>query len=148
MLGFLKELKSWVRVSPRSWDHVSVDTVVSALHHRITSAILLVCCALVSSRQYFGEPILCIQDGPDDNKPIPSNVLNTYCFITSTYTVVGPEGMVAFCPLPIQFCKILNPYPTAFPYGNGMVLHFYQQQESSTTKTVHKVINKGLKAYV
>ena len=42
----------------------------------------------------------------------------------------------------------INPYRTAFPYGNGMVLHFYQQQESSTTKTVHKVINKGLKAYV
>ena len=41
-----------------------------------------------------------------------------------------------------------SPYPTAFPYGNGMVLHFYQQQESSTTKTVHKVINKGLKTYV
>ena len=41
-----------------------------------------------------------------------------------------------------------NPYPTAFPYGNGMGLHFYQQQESSTTKTVHKVINKGLKTYV
>ena len=43
---------------------------------------------------------------------------------------------------------VFNPYPTAFPYGNGMVLHFYQQQESSTTKTVHKVINKGLKTYV
>ena len=43
---------------------------------------------------------------------------------------------------------IINPYPTAFPYGNDMVLHFYQQQESSTTKTVHKVINKGLKTYV
>jgi len=42
----------------------------------------------------------------------------------------------------------INPYPTVFPYGNGMVLHFYQQQESSTTKTVHTVINKGLKAYV
>ena len=41
-----------------------------------------------------------------------------------------------------------NPYPTAFPYGNGMVLHFYQQQESSTTKTVHKVINKRLKTHV
>ena len=50
---------------------------------------------------------------------------------------------------PSHFPKIhLNLYPTAFPYGNGMVLHFYQQQESSTTKTVHKVINKGLKAYV
>ena len=42
----------------------------------------------------------------------------------------------------------INPYPTAFPHGNGMVLHFYQQQESSTTKTVHKVINKGLEKYV
>ena len=42
----------------------------------------------------------------------------------------------------------VNPYPAAFSYGNGMVLHFYQQQESSTTKTVHKVINKGLKTYV
>ena len=44
--------------------------------------------------------------------------------------------------------KNIIPYPTAFPYGNGMVLHFYQQQESSTTKTVHNVINKGLKTYV
>ena len=41
--------------------------------------------------------------------------------------------------------QYINPYPTAFPHGNGMVLHFYQQQESSTTKTVHKVINKDLK---
>ena len=47
-------------------------------------------------------------------------------------------------------CLLLsdNPYPTAFPYGNAMVLHFYQQQESSTTRTVHKVINRGLKTYV
>ena len=43
---------------------------------------------------------------------------------------------------------VVNPYPTAFPYGNSMVLHFYQQQESSTTKTVHKAINKRLKTYV
>ena len=48
----------------------------------------------------------------------------------------------------IHFWVFFIPYPTGFPYGNGMVLHFYQQQGSSTTKTVHKVINKGLKAYV
>ena len=48
----------------------------------------------------------------------------------------------------LKSSETFNPYPTAFPYGNGMVLHFYQQQESSTTKTVHKVINKGLKTYV
>jgi len=49
--------------------------------------------------------------------------------------------------LPLKFQSI-NPYTTAFLYGNGMVLHFYQQQESSTNKTVHKAINKGLKTYV
>ena len=47
-----------------------------------------------------------------------------------------------------EMAVVINPYPTAFPYGNGMVLHLYQQQESSTTKTVHKIINKGLKTYV
>ena len=57
--------------------------------------------------------------------------------------ITSTSHCVTFC------CRwSLNPYPTAFPYGNGMVLHFYQQQESSTTKTVHKVINKGLKTYV
>jgi len=56
---------------------------------------------------------------------------------------------MAFNLIPIlNKLNAINPYPTAFPYGNGMVLHFYQQQESSTTQTVHKVINKGLKTYV
>ena len=71
-----------------------------------------------------------------------------------SYITIKPKAKHGF-PLSITvFFHILwgqqgiNPYPTAFPYGNGMVLHFYQQQESSTTKTVHKVINKGLKAYV
>ena len=57
-------------------------------------------------------------------------------FVVKTITLISDH----MCPF--------NPYPTAFPYGNGMVLHSYQQQESSTTKTVHKVINKGLKTYV
>ena len=58
---------------------------------------------------------------------------------------------LVLCKFSTRYPKInfgIIPYPTAFPYGNGMVLHFYQQQESSTTKTVHKVINKGLKTYV
>ena len=55
---------------------------------------------------------------------------------------------VCLADAPARWNRGINPYPTAFPYGNGMVLHFYQQQESSTTKIVHKVINKGLKTYV
>ena len=67
----------------------------------------------------------------------------------NTYSHPYCVQKVATLPSPYVLPRsTLNPYPTAFPYGNGMVLHFYQQQESSTTKTVHKVINKGLKTYV
>ena len=69
-------------------------------------------------------------------------VLDRTCFKVCT----GHDVFHSCCPGVLKRCDI--PYPTAFPYGNGMVLHFYQQQESSTTKTVHKVINKGLKTYV
>ena len=66
-----------------------------------------------------------------------------------TWVIALVDLMVCiFASLQKILMASLNPYPTAFPYGNGMVLHFYQQQESSTTKTVHKVINKGLKTYV
>ncbi|PSN42550.1 Innexin inx3 [Blattella germanica] len=94
MQAFLRQLKSRVGLSRPSLNHVIVDTLISTLHYRATSTLLLVCCALVSSRQYFGEPILCIQDVPGEYEaPIPSHVLNTYCFVTSTYTVVGPSGV-------------------------------------------------------
>ena len=84
-----------------------------------------------------------------------------YCDLISpprieTYVGLNIKFHLLFFPYFIQifiFSAVyievsIIPYPTTFPYGNGMVLHFYQQQESSTTKTVHKVINKGLKAYV
>ena len=72
--------------------------------------------------------------------PVPSSGFRNVVIVLST----GRNVKKSLLMLVISF----NPYPTAFPYGNGMVLHFYQQQESSTTKTVHRVINKRLKAYV
>ena len=71
-----------------------------------------------------------------------ASTLTTNTMERSPLKSYSRSGRQEFFPLPI------NPYPTAFPYGNVMVLHFYQQQESSTTKTLHKVINKRLKAYV
>ena len=63
--------------------------------------------------------------------------------VSNTGTLDSPKT-----PKITSYLASFNPYPTAFPYGNGMVLNFYQKQESSTTKTVHKFINKGLKTYV
>jgi hypothetical protein len=68
---------------------------------------------------------------------------NAYSILMGKVADKGPHGRHFH-----SYEDNINPYPTAFPYGNGMVLHFYQQQESSTTKTVHRVINKGLKTYV
>ena len=68
---------------------------------------------------------------------------------TSVRGIPDPRNPVVFASVLFSVTvRHINLYPTAFPYGNGMVLHFYQQQESSTTKTVHKVINKGFKTYV
>ena len=64
------------------------------------------------------------------------------------YENSGPAKYTARSRKSSEYSMGFNPYPKAFPYRNGMVLHFYRQQESSMTKTVHKVINKGLKAYV
>ena len=76
--------------------------------------------------------------------------LNIHWMIDGTLlsTVRMTAAVLAANACPNAPVSKINPYPTEFPYGNGMVLHFYQQQESSTTKTVHKVINKGLKTYV
>ena len=74
----------------------------------------------------------------DEPTPLCNKLINSWWCVYSEYSYVLVVCMFLF----------INPYPTAFPYGNGMVLHFYQQQESSMTKTVHKVINKGLKTYV
>ena len=72
---------------------------------------------------------------------------NVCCGALSFITIIDlPHASLIHSTSPQRL--LFNPYPTAFPYGNGMVLHFYQQQESSMTKTVHKVINKRLKAYV
>nr|CAD7424402.1 unnamed protein product [Timema monikensis] len=86
MLNFLGQLQG--RVKPRAPGHVRVDSRVSSLHHRATSVLLLTCCVLVCVRQYFGQPIHCVLDVTGDLAPIQEQVLNTYCFVTTTYTVV------------------------------------------------------------
>ena len=84
--------------------------------------------------------------------PPQKKILSVSCdvlksrYVLSSLSMKQKEAKPA-CNWSFEICENMwfNPYPTAFPYGNGMVLHFYQQRESSTTKTVHRIINKGLK---
>ncbi|XP_043500466.1 innexin inx7-like [Polistes fuscatus] len=75
-------LKDHVKIKV-SEDAASIDNIVFRLHYRVTFVALLVGSLLVSARQYVGEHIRCIAD-----TSIKLNVIETYCFFTSTFTVV------------------------------------------------------------
>jgi len=65
-------------------DETSIDNNVFRLHYKATVILLIAFSLLVTSRQYFGDPISCIQT--DD---IPSSIINQYCWIHSTFTLPG-----------------------------------------------------------
>lgn len=58
-----------------------VDNAVFHLHYRVTFVVFLISSILVTAKEYVGTPIQCI------SKTIPTNVLNTFCFIMSTFSV-------------------------------------------------------------
>lgn len=76
MLQVFSSLRSLLKI-----DAVCIDNTVFKLHYKATVIILVTFSLIVTSRQYIGDPIDCIVD------EIPLNVMDTYCWIYSTYTV-------------------------------------------------------------
>lgn len=68
-------------------DKAIIDNMIFRCHYRITSAILFVCCIIVTANNLIGDPISCINDGA-----IPNHVINTYCWITYTFTLPGQNA--------------------------------------------------------
>ena len=71
-------------------DSVSIDNNIFRLHYKGTMFVLVAFSILVTQKQYFGDPIDCIVD------KIPSDLMDTYCWIHSTYTIpalvdAGPD---------------------------------------------------------
>jgi len=62
---------------------ICIDNNVFRLHYKATFIVLVVASLLVTSRQYIGDPIDCIVE------EIPNNVMDTYCWIHSTFSVPG-----------------------------------------------------------
>ncbi|CAN7993210.1 unnamed protein product [Ixodes hexagonus] len=58
------------------------DNQIFRLHYKATSLLLLMFSILVTSTQYFGVPIDCIQ-----HDSVPANVIRTFCWIHSTFNV-------------------------------------------------------------
>lgn len=75
----LSSIKSLVKL-----DDYCIDNNVFRLHYKATFIFLIAFSLLVTSNQYFGDPIDCIQR--DD---VPPALLDTYCWIHSTFTLPG-----------------------------------------------------------
>ncbi|XP_065170306.1 innexin shaking-B isoform X3 [Atheta coriaria] len=79
MLDIFRGLKTLIKVS-----NLHIDCPVFRLHYSITVLILIAFSLIVTTRQYVGNPIDCIH-----TKDIPEDVLNTFCWIHTTYLVRG-----------------------------------------------------------
>ncbi|XP_041978467.1 innexin inx2-like [Aricia agestis] len=62
--------------------NVCIDNGVFRLHYKLTVIALLVFTLLVTSKQFFGEPIHCMGDDEKETEAI-----NSYCWIYGTYTL-------------------------------------------------------------
>jgi hypothetical protein len=69
------------------------DSLVFFLHYRVTFLLLWVAAVMVTSVEYIdsgGSAIQCMQDVTgDEATPVPGDILNSFCWIMSTYTVSG-----------------------------------------------------------
>lgn len=59
----------------------TIDTIIFRLHCKVTVVILFAFSIIITSGSYIGDPIDCIVDKPVDS------VIDTYCWIHSTYTL-------------------------------------------------------------
>lgn len=66
------------------FENVCTDNNVFRMHYKLSVIILLVFTLLVTSKQFFGEPIHCM--GDNDKGP-GKDAINSYCWIYGTYTL-------------------------------------------------------------
>lgn len=76
MYKLLGGLKSYIK-----FQEITIDCAIFRLHNTFTTALLMACSLVITASQYVGHPIQCIVSG------IPTHVVNTYCWISSTFTM-------------------------------------------------------------
>ena len=74
--GLLDPVKDFI-----GWDKYQIDDFVFRLHSKLTVVILLTFSIIVTASQFIGDPIDCVVED------IPSSVMDTYCWIHSTFTL-------------------------------------------------------------
>jgi len=60
---------------------IVTDNAIFRIHNVFTTVLLMTFSVIITANQFVGNPISCITNG------LPSNPVNTYCWITSTFTM-------------------------------------------------------------
>lgn len=77
MIDVFLPIQAFVKINK-----IHIDNNVFRMHYKLTVIILLVSFVLITSKQLFGEPVLCKGDTSKD-----INVINTYCWNYGTFTL-------------------------------------------------------------
>lgn len=80
VMGLLMPVAGLIKARYRG-EKAEIDSPFFKLHYRTTSTLLFVSCLLVTANDLIGSTISCINDN------VPGNVLNTYCWIMSTFSI-------------------------------------------------------------
>ena len=77
-IGYVSSVKNLMLVKR---DSCVGESQVFRMSYSFMTSCLLICSLLVGAHEYFGKPIECITD-------VASNVIESYCWITSTFTMM------------------------------------------------------------
>lgn len=134
IIDVLTQAKSWKLSAFFSFgSEARIDNVIFSLHSTVTVTILTICMVFVGMKQYFGEPIECLNTL---NNSGPSSLthaqLQHYCWMEGAFTVAnrytgtGDGGVGAH-----EITGQDNSYPGVKNYkphkGDSKVLHKYYQ---------------------
>jgi len=96
----------------------TTDNAVFRLHYKITAAVMLSFCVVVSAFQYIGDPINCF--GMPGATPTMEKVIDEYCWIQSTFTLPNAFNKKVGVEVP-------HPGIDKWKPGDERVFHTYYQ---------------------
>jgi len=80
MQSFFEPLMKFLKL-----EKIETDNLVFRLHYKVTLPMFILFSAMLTAKQYFGDPIDCFVQG------VPTGIVNTYCWTHGTYTVKALE---------------------------------------------------------
>nr|BDV49887.1 MAG: innexin [Metapenaeopsis lamellata majanivirus] len=80
-ISFFSNLRGLIKINK----YIDIESIAFKLQFRVTTTLLFFSCLLLTTYSLTGDPISCVYDG--ENPILKEHVINTYCWIHSTFTL-------------------------------------------------------------